>query len=432
MQYKDRFIPLYTDDQIHNIQLDGLKWSVQHAAHGSVAYAEKFREAGVDPKAISSLDDLRHLPFTSVEDLRDGYPMPLLSVYEDEVVRIHASSGTTGKRKVLTYTQKDVNDWKTMMARCFELAELTPSDRVQICAGYGLWTAGVGFQLGCEHFGAMAVPVGPGNLNMQLQLMKDMGVTCMCSTASMALLMGEEVEKHGLRDDLKLKKCIFGSEAHTPKMRRRFAELLGIEDSFDISGMTELYGPGAGLECAAHEGIHYWADMYIVEIIDPETLQPVAPGEVGEMVVTTLRKEATPLIRYRTHDLTRLIPGECSCGVTMPRHDKIMGRSDDMIIFRGVNIYPGQIASVLEHFEGVSSEYQVRLSRSEGRDFMTVTVERPVGAHSGNDENVAKAVAAELHKQIMARASVELVDHGSLPRSFGKSRRIIDDRESAI
>ncbi|NJB68271.1 phenylacetate-CoA ligase [Desulfobaculum xiamenense] len=430
MQYKDRFIPLLSEEQIRDTQLNGLKWTVQHAAAGSPAYAAKFREAGIDPAGVQSLDDLQHLPFTSVEDLRDGYPFPLLSVPEEEVVRIHASSGTTGKRKVLCYTQKDVNDWKNMMARCFELAGLSRLDRIQICAGYGLWTAGVGFQLGCEHFGAMAVPVGPGNLDMQLQLLTDMGVTCMCSTASMALLMGEEVEKHGLRDKLRLRTCIFGSEAHTPKMRRRFEELLGIEDSFDISGMTELYGPGAGLECPAHEGIHYWADMYIAEIIDPETLRPVAPGEVGELVLTSLRKEAAPLVRYRTHDLTRLIPGTCSCGVTMPRHDKIMGRSDDMIIFRGVNIYPGQIAAVLEGFPGVSSEYQVRLSRVEGRDNMTISIERARDAHSGGDADLARAVGGVMHKQLMARAGIEIVDHGSLPRSFGKTRRIIDDREN--
>jgi phenylacetate-CoA ligase len=430
MQSTTRFLPHYTPEELGTIQLDGLKWTVRHAATGSDAYAAKFRDAGIRPEDIRSLDDLRHLPCTSVEDLRDGYPFPLLSVPERNVVRMHASSGTTGKRKVLTYTQKDVNDWMEMMARCYELAGLTELDRIQICAGYGLWTAGAGFQLGAEHFGAMAVPVGPGNMNMQLQLLVDMGVTCMCSTASMALLMGEEVEKHGLRDSLRLRTCIFGSETHTPKMRQRFTELLGIEDSFDISGMTELYGPGAGLECAAHDGIHYWADMYIVEILDPETLEPVQPGEVGEMVVTTLRKEAAPLIRYRTHDLTRLIPGECSCGLALPRHDKIMGRSDDMIIFRGVNIYPGQIAAVLGGFDGISSEYQVTLARRDGRDFMTVAVERAKGAHSGGDEALATAVGQELHRQLMARAAVQVVDHGALPRSFGKTRRVIDDREN--
>lgn len=428
MQYKDRFIPLLTEEQIHDKQLDGLQWTTRHAYEGSPAYREKFDKAGVHPDDVRSLDDIEKLPFTDVTDLRDGYPMPLLSVAEEDVVRIHASSGTTGKRKVLVYTQNDVDTWKDMMARCFELAELDRRDRVQIAVGYGLWTAGAGFQLGCEHFGATTVPVGPGNLEIQMQLVKDMQTTCLCSTASMALLLGEEIEKNGLRDSISLKKCIFGAEAHTPKMRRRFEELLGLEHSFDISGMTELYGPGAGLECTAHDGIHYWADKYIAEIIDPTTGKQVAPGEVGELVVTTLCKEAAPLIRYRTHDLTRFIPGTCSCGVTMPRHDKIQGRSDDMIIFRGVNIYPGQIAGVLEKFPEAGSEYQIHLTRFQGRDSMRIKVERAKGETSGNDAHLAQTVGQSLHKQLMARAAVEIVDFGSLPRSFGKTKRVIDER----
>lgn len=431
MQFKDRFIPLLNQEQISATQLDGLKWTVRHAYDNSPAYRAKFEAAGLEPGDVKTLDDLPSLPFTDVEDLRDGYPMPLLSVPEEQLVRIHASSGTTGKRKVLVYTQNDVDTWKVMMARCFELAELTRLDRVQIAVGYGLWTAGAGFQLGCEHFGATALPVGPGNLEIQMQLITDMGATCLCSTASMALLLGEEVEKHGLRDKIALKKCIFGAEAHTPKMRARFESMLGLEHSFDITGMTELYGPGAGLECTAHAGVHYWADMYIMEILDPATMQPVAPGEIGEMVVTSLRKEAAPLIRYRTHDLTRFIPGLCDCGVTMPRHDNILGRSDDMIIFRGVNIYPGQIAGVLEKFPETGSEYQVVLTRTGGRDSMRIKVERAKSAQAGDDIASAGAVAQALHKQLMARASVEIVDFGSLPRSFGKTKRTLDERDQS-
>jgi len=429
MSQDRRFIPQLDEEQIRKIQLDGLKWTVKHAYEGSPAYRAKFDAAGLKPGDVTSLDDLTKLPFTTVEDLRDGYPMPLLSVPEEDLVRIHASSGTTGKRKVLVYTQKDVDTWKVMMARCFELAGLTRLDRVQICVGYGLWTAGAGFQLGCEHFGATAVPVGPGNMEIQTQLLTDMGTTCLCSTASMALLLGEEIEKLGLRDQLKLKRCIFGAEAHTPKMRKRFEELLGLEHSFDITGMTELYGPGAGLECTAHEGVHYWADMYILEILDPVTHQPVAPGETGEMVVTTLSKEAAPLIRYRTHDLTRLLTAPCACGVSMPRHDKILGRCDDMIIFRGVNIYPGQIAGVLGGFKDTGSEYQINLSRSGGRDSMRIKVERARDVTSGADADLAKQVSDALHRQLMARASVEIVDFGSLPRSFAKTKRVIDERD---
>jgi phenylacetate-CoA ligase len=425
-----RFIPDLTPEQFAEKQLQGLKWTVEHAYNGCPAYKNKLSGAGIEPGDVKILDDLSRLPFTSVDDLRDGYPLPLLSVPEEEVVRIHASSGTTGKRKVLTYTQNDIDTWKEMFARCYELAGLTRHDRVQISVGYGLWTAGAGFQLGCEHFGATAMPVGPGNLEIQMQLLTDMGATCLCSTASMALLLGDEVEKHGLRDSLKLKKCIFGAETHSSKMRARFEAMLGLEDSFDIIGMTELYGPGTGLECKAHEGVHYWGDLYILEIVDPETLQPVEPGEIGEMVVTTLKKEASPLIRYRTRDLTRIIEGPCPCGCGMPRHDKILGRSDDMIIFRGVNIYPGQIAEVLEKFPEAGSEYQVQLSRHAGRDHMLIRVERKRGFGSDVDEALGKTVANEMRKSLLARADIEIVDPGTLPRSFAKTKRVIDDRDN--
>jgi phenylacetate-CoA ligase len=426
MQVTRRFLKDYSEDEIKALQLKGLQWTVAHAYAGSPAYRARFQEAGLEPGDVKSLDELAKLPFTTVEDLREGYPLPLLSVPEEQVVRIHASSGTTGKRKVLSYTQKDIDDWKDMFARCYELAGLTTLDRVQISVGYGLWTAGAGFQLGCERFGAMALPIGPGLIELQLQLMTDMGATCLCSTASMALLLGEEVEKLDLRGQLKLKKCIFGAETHSSKMRKIFEEKLGLEHSFDIPGLTELYGPGTGLECMAHSGIHYWADYYILEILDPVTLLPVAPGEVGEMVVTSLRKEAVPLIRYRTRDLTRLIPGECECGLKLPRHARIQGRSDDMIIYRGVNIYPGQIASVLGKFPELSSEYQILLRRRDGLDSMKIRVERKPSADP--DAGLTTAVAKALHKQLLARCDVDLAEPGELPRSFGKSKRVLDER----
>lgn len=424
-----RFIPKMSADEMAQVQLDGLKWTVAHAHKGSPFYRKRLKEAGVEPGDVKSLADLTRLPFTTAYDLQDGYPLPLLSVNEKDVVRIHGSSGTTGKRKILAYTQKDIDDWANMFARCYELAGLTAMDRVQICVGYGLWTAGAGFQLGCERFGAMALPVGPGMLDIQLQMLTDLGSTCLCSTASMALLLGEEVEKQNLRGKIKLGRSIFGAEAHSTKMRRRFEEALGIEHSFDITGMTELYGPGAGLECEAHQGIHYWGDLYILEIIDPETLQPVAPGELGEMVVTTLRKEASPLIRYRTRDMTRLIPGACPCGCTMPRHERIQGRSDDMIIFRGVNIYPGQVAAVLERHPRLLSEYQIALSRSEGLDHMVVRVERRAETPEAEEAALAKAVVEDIKAQILVTVKVEVLAPGSLPRSFAKTKRVIDERD---
>ena len=423
-----RFIPHYSPEELHRLQEDGLRWTVLHAYARSPQYRKKFQDAGVDPAAVQSLDDLRHLPLTTTEDLREGYPLPLLSVPESDVVRIHASSGTTGKRKILAYTQKDVNTFALQMARCFELARLSPQDRVQIAVGYGLWTAGAGFQLGCEQFGALTVPVGAGNLEIHLQMLTDMGTTCLCSTASMALLMGEEVQRHNLADKIKLRTVIFGAEGHNAKMRRAFERDLGIEQSFDIGGMTEMYGPGSALECVMHEGLHYWADLFIIEILDPETLKPVNPGEVGEMVVTSLCKEASPLIRYRTRDLSRLIPAPCACGCAMPRHDHLLGRSDDMIIFRGVNIYPGQIADVLHDFPDLGSEYHIHLSREDGRDCMRLRIERAEGASSDTDQALIKTIARSLHSRVMISACIEIAEPGSLPRSFGKSRRVTDQR----
>ncbi len=424
------FMPEHlSQEQLQAMQLDGLKWTVRHAYDHSPYYRQLFERAGVTPESIRSLDDLRRLPFTTADDLRDGYPFPLRAVPLEEIVRIHASSGTTGKRKVLSYTQKDIDDWADMFARCFEMAGLTPRDRVQIAVGYGLWTAGVGFQLGCERFGAMAVPVGPGNTEMHCQMLLDLQSTVFCSTASMALLIAEEIERRGIRHRIALRRIIFGAERHSRRMRARIRELTGAEHLFDIPGLTELYGPGTGLECTAHQGIHYWADYYILEILDPETLEPVAPGEMGEMVVTTLRKEAAPLIRYRTRDLSRLLPEPCSCGNPLPRHDHIMGRSDDMFIFRAVNIYPSQIDDVLSHIRGIGSEYQVHLHhREDGRDIMIIRVERGQGMQSGQDPDLRRAIGTEVRRRIMVRGDVEIVDYGTLPRTERKSKRVFDHR----
>ena len=423
-----RFIPRYSQEELLRLQENGLRWTLLHAFARSPQYRAKFEEAGLDPCAVRGLEDLRHIPLTTTDDLRFGYPLPLLSVPESDVVRVHASSGTTGKRKILAYTRKDVDTFALQMARCFEMAGLSPQDRVQIAVGYGLWTAGAGFQLGCEQFGAMTVPVGAGNLEIHLQMLADLGSTCLCSTASMALLMGEEVVRHGLADKINLRTVIFGAEGHNVKMRKTFERLLGIEQSFDIGGMTEMYGPGTSIECLAHNGLHYWGDLFIIEILDPVTLQPVSPGQIGEMVVTSLSKEASPLIRYRTRDLSRLLPGDCPCGCAMPRHDHILGRSDEMITFRGVNIYPGQIAEILQDFVELGSEYHIHLSREGGRDFMRLQVERAPGAGSDTDDALAARLVRSLHSRVLVSASVEITDPASLPRSFGKSRRVTDAR----
>ncbi len=424
------FMPSFNSvDELQQHQLKGLQWTVAHAYRGSDFYRRRLDQARVHPEDIQSLDDLRRLPFTTADDLREGYPFPLLAVPRHEVVRIHASSGTTGKRKILSYTPKDIDDWTHFFARCYEMAELTVEDRVQIAVGYGIWTAGVGFQLGCEKFGAMALPVGPGNVDLQCQFLVDLQSTVMCCTASMGLLMAEEVNRRNLKDKIALKKMIFGSERSSDAMRRRIKELLGLEDMFDIPGMTELYGPGTGLDCPRHEGIHYWADYYILEMIDPETLEPVAPGEVGEMVLTTLCKEAAPLIRYRTRDLSRLIDHPCSCGNILPMHDRILGRSDDMLIFRAVNIYPGQIDEVLSTIPDAGSEYQVHLERrDDGRDYMIIRLECCENFEAEAKPRLAAAVQNEIKKKIMVSCEVDIVDNCTLPRSERKSKRFFDHR----
>ena len=426
--HADRFLPHLPADTLAAVQLQGLQWTVGHAMN-SPQYKAKMAACGIDsPQQIRSLDDLALLPFSSADDLRKGYPLPFLSVPETDVLRVHASSGTTGKRKVLAYTRKDIDVFALQMARCYELAGLSRLDRVQIAVGYGLWTAGVGFQMGSELFGALTVPIGPGNLEMHMQMLVDMKTTCLCSTASMALLLAEEVERHNLLGKLALKKIIFGAEPHSLKMRQSFEEKLGLEGSYDIGGMTEMYGPGVSLNCEAREGLHYWADLFIFEIIDPITLRPVPDGEVGELVVTSLCKEAAPLIRYRTHDLTRIIPEACSCGRAIPRHGHIRGRSDDMIIFRGVNVYPGQIADVLHQFAELGGEYHLTLSHKDGLDHMLLSVERSETATAGGDAELARAVGALLHKKVMVRAEVVVTHPGGLPRSFAKAKRVTDNR----
>lgn len=425
------FMPEFkTKEELETFQLEGLKWTVAHAYEGSAFYRERFDAAGVKPDDIKSLDDLKRLPFVTAQDLQEQYPFPLRSVPFEKIVRLHASSGTTGKRKVLVYTAKDIDDWANMFARCYEIAGLSQEDRIQICVGYGVWTAGAGFQLGCERFGALAIPAGPGNIEMQMQFLVDFQPTVICATASMGLLMAEEVEKRGLRDKISVKKVIFGAERSNDAMKNKIKELIGAEQTFDIPGLTELYGPGTGLDCEYHRGIHYWADYYIMELLDPETLEPVSEGEVGEMVYTTLRKEGAPLIRYRSRDLTKLVTGLCPCGSMLPRHDRILGRSDDMFIIRGVNIYPGHIDEILACQEGIGSEYQIHLSRGDdGKDYMSIKVEREEGGLSEKDAAVARKVESEIKKGILVSGKVEIVDYHALPRTDRKSKRIFDTRE---
>ncbi len=428
---EQNFMPAFQNaEELKTHQLEGLQWTLRHVWEGSSFYRQKLEAAGLTPDSIRSLADLRQLPFTTTDDLRDGYPFPLRAVPFEQVTRIHASSGTTGRRKVLSYTQKDIDDWTHFFARCYQMAGVTPLDRVQIAVGYGIWTAGAGFQHGCEKLGAMAVPVGPGNIDLQIQCLLDFQSTVFCSTASMALLMAEEIHHRGIADKIAVRKVIYGSERSSVSMRKKISELFGGAELFDITGLTELYGPGTGIECPEHDCIHYWGDYYCLEIIDPETLQPLPDGEWGEMVITTLCKEGSPLLRYRTRDITRILPGPCQCGSILPRHSRIRGRSDDTIKFRGVNIYPSSIDTILSAVPGLGSEYQIRLTReaATGRDHMRLVVERAEGVPASRGPELMHEAGHQIKKQLLVSAELELVDYGSLPRSERKSQRVFDSR----
>ncbi|MBR6923608.1 MAG: phenylacetate--CoA ligase, partial [Oscillospiraceae bacterium] len=347
---------------------------------------------------------------------------------ESEIVRIHSSSGTTGKPVIIPYTAKDVDDWAIMFARCYETAGVTKKDRIQITPGYGLWTAGIGFQAGCEKLGAMAVPLGPGNTEKQLQMMQDLETTVITATSSYGILLAEEIQKRGLKDKIKLKKGVFGSERWSETTRERIRKEL-VDEIYDIYGLTEIYGPGIGITCEEDDGIHYWDDFIYIEVIDPITGKPVEDGEDGEIVITTLVKEGAPLLRFRTHDLSRIIPGKCKCGRCYPRIDTIKGRSDDMFKVRGVNMFPKQVEELLAKVEGTSSEYAIRIAREEGtnKDVMLLTVE----CDGKYDFNQISAQIMEKFKALigMTPNKVIVVPIGTLPRSEKKTKRVTDDRQ---
>jgi len=386
-------------------------------------YRERLKD--VLPFKVKSLSDLRHIPFTTKEDLRDRPFEDFLAVPEEEVIRIHSTSGTTGKPVIMAYTRRDVSDWTEMMARSLRLAGVTPKDRVQVTPGYGLWTAGIGFQSGAEALGAWVIPMGPGNTDRQIEYMLLLKTTVITGTASYGLFLAEEISRRGIRDKLHLRKGIFGAEIWGDKRRRKIEELLGIE-SFDIYGMTEVYGPGIGIDCPYHEGIHYWSDYLIFEVVDPVTGEVLPPGEEGEIVITTLRKEAMPLIRFRTRDIGSLIPEPCKCGLPFPRISRIKGRADDVITFKGVKILPSLFEEVISAVDGVDSEYEVHLYTEKGMDKMLIKVE----IKDGRDP---KEVERELEEFFRRRAGVkadfEILPPGSLPRYEKKAKRIIDKRE---
>ncbi|MDY0293450.1 MAG: phenylacetate--CoA ligase [Candidatus Methanomethylophilaceae archaeon] len=386
-------------------------------------YREKFKDTELS--TIRTQEDFEKLPFTDKPELRDAYPLGLQAVPDREVVRIHSSSGTTGTPVIIPYTKQDVDDWAIMFERCYRMAGVTEEDRVHITPGYGLWTAGIGFQAGAERLGAMCIPLGPGNTDKQIRMMVDMGSTVLTATSSYALLLAEEITRRGLNGSIRLRKALIGSERWGEKMRRRIAEELGVE-LYDIYGLTEVYGPGIGISCGCGTGMHYWDDYVYFEIIDRDG-NPVPDGEYGELVITTLRKQGAPLIRYRTHDMTRIIPGTCPCGDLHPRIDILVGRTDDMVKVKGVNIYPGQVDEVLRDVEGVSSEYQVMIDHLNGKDIMTLFFETPA-----RDPDALRELEATVRDAFKSKVGVTVVPKavgiGDLPRSEKKSNRIFDNR----
>ena len=407
-------------------QIELVDAQVKRLIAGDSYYGKKYREMGIT--GVKSQEDFEKLPFSSKDDLRNAYPLGIQAVPDEDVVRIHSSSGTTGKPVIIPYTKKDVDDWAIQFARCYEMAGITKKDRIQITPGYGLWTAGIGFQAGCEKLGAMAVPMGPGNTEKQLQMMQDLQSTVICATSSYALLLSEEITKRGLKDKIALKKGVIGSERWSDKMRKSIQDGLGIE-LYDIYGLTEIYGPGIGINCQKEKYIHYWDDYLFIEIINPETGKPVEDGEEGEIVITTLVKEGAPLLRFRTHDLSRIIPQKCSCGSCYPRLDIIKGRSDDMFKVHGVNMFPAQVEEVVHQIDGATSEYSIAIGHDDdnNKDVMVLTVEVEGRV---NFEDTGKAIANLFKSKIGVNPKVSVVPVGTLPRSEKKTKRVFDHRES--
>lgn len=406
-------------------QLEQIDRQIKRILASGSYFAEVYREAGVE--GCRSYEDFLKIPFSEKDGLRNAYPLGIRVAPEEDIVRIHSSSGTTGQPVIIPYTAKDVDDWATQFARCYAFAGITRQDRIQITPGYGLWTAGIGFQAGCEKLGAMAIPMGPGNTEKQLKMMEDLQATVICATSSYALLLAEEVEKRGLLPKLALRKGVIGSEMWGEQKRQAIADKLHIE-LYDIYGLTEIYGPGIGINCPGQRGMHIWDDFVFTEIVNPATGDPVEDGEPGEIVLTTLVKEGAPLLRFRTHDLSRFIPEKCPvCGSSHPMIDIVRGRSDDMFKVHGVNLFPSQVEDILAQIDGTAGEYRITIAHDEERrkDVMLLTAE----AEGRVDfEHTGKAIAEKFKSMTGASAKVTIVPVGTLPRSEKKTKRVTDLR----
>src|SRR5574344_40481 len=419
-------------ETLKKIQDIRLKKMVDYVYHNTPFYRKKMQEMNITPDDINGIDDITKLPFTTKIDLRDNYPFGLCAVPMSQIVRIHASSGTTGRPTVVLYTRKDLSVWTECISRAFTAYGAGPKDIFQVSYGYGLFTGGLGAHQGAENIGASVIPMSSGNTAKQIQLMHDFGTTILCCTPSFSLFLAEAIKESGLpREEFKLKVGAFGAEPWTENMRREIDQNLGIK-AYDIYGLSEIAGPGVGFECECQNGTHLNEDHYFPEIIDPNTLEPVEPGKTGELVFTHLTKEGMPLLRYRTRDLTALHYEKCDCGRTLVRMDKILGRSDDMLIIRGVNVFPTQIESVILSMKEFEPHYLLTVGRENNTDTMKLEVEVREDYYS-DEINVMTAMKKKLVDRLRSvlglGVNVKLVEPHSIERSVGKAKRVIDNRK---
>ena len=430
--YLHKELETLTRPEIEKLQLERLKKTVHHCMN-SPFYKKRFEENGLTPEDIQSLDDLRKIPFTTKQDLRDTYPFGIASVSLDKAVRLHSSSGTTGNPTVIIHTQKDLDEWANAVARCLHMVGLRPSDVFQNSSGYGMFTGGLGFQYGAERLGMMTVPAAAGNTKRQLKFITDFGTTALHAIQSYVTRIYEVMQEMGIdpKRDTKLRTLIIGAEPHSEEQRRRIEEMMGVK-AYNSFGMSEMCGPGVAFECQEQNGLHIWEDYYIVEIIDPDTLEPVPEGEVGELVLTTINREGMPLLRYRTRDLTRVLPGECPCGRHHKRLDRMKGRSDDMIILKGVNIFPIQIETILMQFKELTTNYLITLETKDSNDEMIIEVEleKLFTDDYARLQVLTKNITRLLKDEILVTPHVKLVPKGTLPQSEGKAVRVKDLRKT--
>lgn len=431
-EYWDPLIERLPVDELKKVQEERLRQLVRYVYDHSPFYRKRFDEAGISPGDIQSLENVKKLPFTFKQDLRDTYPTGMFCVPQSRVVRYHASSGTTGKPTVVGYTRNDVKEWSTSLARGLTSIGIGRGDVVQVGYGYGLFTGGLGLHYGTEMVGASAIPTSSGNTERQIELMQDLGSTAIACTPSYFLHINEVAKNMGIsiERDTQLHYGIFGAEPWSEEMRRRIEEQTGIK-AYDIFGTSEISGP-LFTECTYQDGIHIWADQFLIEVIDPKTGEQLPDGERGELVVTTLMKEALPLIRYRLGDLTIINSEPCPCGRTHPRIMRILGRTDDMIIIRGINVFPGQVEAVLMKIPEVAEHYQIIVEREGELDKLTVQVEVTWDVFSDKVSDLMKLekkVGKALHTVLNITGKVELVEPGTIPRSMGKAQRVIDKRK---